>query len=232
LEQMVARLQSLGLEAERIDGVDLTVPGAVGTVKDEGVMPHRFSVEEAGRTANAQEMGGITGTAGVASAHFRALGRAYANRGSKPLALIMEDDVELGNDFAPRLRRVLAEVPCDWRALSLKSRCPYGECISPHLTRVRPDGNEPADRCRHGVNYGFYAMLYRSDSLRDVRERLYETVWHEDRPHCLDVDVALASISEEVPYYAVPAVQQPGLFREGHQGSSRYSKNFVALPAQ
>merc|ERR1719433_7696 len=127
-----------------------------------------------------------------------------------PLALILEDDVMLADDFVTKLKRLLEEeTPCDWSAISLKSRCPYGECVSPHLSRVQPDGNEPVERCRHGVNYGFYAMLYRLNDLADLRERLAHVIWDPTRPHCLDIDVALASISDEITYYAVPGLQAP-----------------------
>merc|ERR1712216_414239 len=94
-----------------------------------------------------------------------------------------------------------------------------------HLTRVLPDSNEPVERCIHGVNYGFFAMLYRLENLESLRSRLNAVVWDPDRPHCLDVDVALASISDKVGYYAVPAVQQPGFLSEGAMGSARWDLN-------
>merc|ERR1712217_819599 len=144
----------------------------------------------------------------------------------KPLALVFEDDVVLEKDFAVKLKRLLeTEAPCDWDVLSLKSACPYGKCVSPHLLRVLPDSNEPAARCRHGVNYGFFAMLYRLSTLNDLQARIARVVWNDDRPHCLDVDVALAAMSDEVAYYAVPKVQAPGLFTEGAQGASRQTNN-------
>jgi len=227
--RMKLHLDSLGLTATHVSGVDMTETGMLELARQEDLVPEAYNLAAAQRFADADDMGGITGTIGVASAHFRALGTAYAEREAKPLALILEDDTELVEDFAIRLWRLLAEVPCDWAALSLKSRCPFGECVTPHLTRVQPDGNEPAERCRHGVNYGFYAMLYKSSELGEVRQKLRETVWQEDRPRCLDIDVALASISDEVAYYAVPAVQQPGFLHEGQQGSARYTKNFVKI---
>merc|ERR1711920_859282 len=123
------------------------------------------------------------------------------------------------NDFAIKLKRLLeTEAPCDWDAISLRSRCPYGECVSPHLTRVWPDGNEPEERCRHGVNYGFFAMLYRLADLEDLHNRLAAVVWDHSRPHCLDVDVALASIADMIAYYAVPGMQEPGFLSEGALG--------------
>uniref|UniRef100_A0A7S1S1J7 Uncharacterized protein n=1 Tax=Alexandrium catenella TaxID=2925 RepID=A0A7S1S1J7_ALECA len=68
-------------------------------------------------------------------------------------------------------------------------------------------------------------MLYRADRLPDLRKRLASVVWNSARPRCLDVDVALASISDEVAYYAVPAIQRPGFLSEGDQGSSRWDLN-------
>jgi len=141
----------------------------------------------------------------------------------------LEDDAELEDDFSARLRELLDEVPCDWGALSLKTRCPYGACVSPHLTRVWPDRNEPEGKCNHGVNYGFYAMLYRKEALPRITAELRKTVWQRDRPRCLDIDVALASISHRIPYYAVPSLQLPGLVHEGNQGSTRYQNNMKKL---
>merc|ERR1712014_223551 len=114
-----------------------------------------------------------------------------------------------------------------WEAISLQTMCPYGHCVSQHLTRVLPDINEPAERCRHGVNYGFYAMLYRADNLLRVTSELSRIVWDAERPHCLDVDVALAAISDKVAYYAVPTVQHPGFLSTGHFESSRGQMNLA-----
>merc|ERR1719183_3391228 len=122
-------------------------------------------------------MGGILGTVGCATAHLRAQ-RYAAVASDKEFALILEDDVVLEDDFVVKIQRLLQEeAPCDWSAISLKTHCPYGECVSPHLTRVHPDGNEPAERCRHGVNYGFFAMLYRTSELEDISSRLAEVVY-------------------------------------------------------
>merc|ERR1712038_2182997 len=123
----------------------------------------------------------------------------------QPLAIILEDDVRLEPDFVVKLKQLVEnEAPCDWTAISLKSACPHGACVTPHLLRVQPDVNEPLERCRHGGNYGFYGMLYKVSSMGDLHQRLAGTVWDANRPHCLDVDVALASISDQVAYYAVP----------------------------
>merc|ERR1711879_907280 len=123
-----------------------------------------------------------------------------------------EDDALLEADFFVRLRRLLRlEVPCDWSLLNLHNRCPYGICVARHVYRVQPDGTEPKSRCYKGVNYGTYALLYRSrDKIEAIRQALMDRIWDESRPLCLDIDVALASLSDQIHYYSVPAVQYPG----------------------
>lgn len=228
------RLAQLGVEFQRIPGVDLSGAGAIDTSKRAGLVPWNFNFTLAQLNADSKSegMGGILGTVGCAAAHLNAMKTVILeqdhppNGHRKPLALILEDDVMVMNDFAVKLRRLLeTEAPCDWDVISLRTRCPYGECVAPHLTRVFPDGNEPAERCRHGVNYGFFAMLYRLNTLDSLRSKLSRVVWDTNRPHCLDVDVALASISDEVAYYAVPHLQKPGfLFESGHD-SVRWKLN-------
>merc|ERR1740121_3322304 len=143
-----------------------------------------------------------------------------------PLAIVLEDDVMVEDDFVERVwHLVLRELPCDWEVTSLYSRCPYGTCVSEHLSRVHPDYDEPHWRCRQGVNWGMQGVLYRTEKLRGFQERWRDTVFDEQRPHCLDVDVALASISDEVAYYAVPSVQEPGFLRETDGGSARWDIN-------
>jgi len=225
-------LTEMNFDFERVPGIDLTVPGAFRSARERGLVPMDFDYDEASRVAQTH-MGGILGTVGTAAAHFGAMQHASHNRGDKPHVMILEDDVELAPDFAVKVRKLMTEeLPCDWVAVALKSRCPYGECISPHLTRVRPDGNEPEWRCFHGSNYGFYTMIYRGSTLDQMRTLLRQRVWQEKHPRCLDIDVGLAALSEEVPFYAVPAVQQPGFLREGHEGSARWSNNFATLPPQ
>jgi len=235
LQNFSTRLQQLGIRFERLSGVDLTLPGVIDIAKSKGLIPQDFDIALAERTFNSSFQmpmdGGILGTVGVAAGHLHAMSQASGLQ--KPVALILEDDVFLVDDFVLKLRRLLRdEAPCDWEAISLRSRCPYGECVSTHLTRVEPDGNVPESRCRHGVNYGFYGMVYRVDNLAGLQRRLAQTVWNESNPHCLDVDVALASISDEVAYYAVPSVQEPGFLHEGQQGSMRMENNLAKLPAQ
>jgi len=224
---MTDRLARLEIRASRVPGVDMRRPGALDAAVTEGLIPESFRLEvatqEALKAKNNMD-GGILGTVGCAAAHFRA--QAQAHKDGRPLAVVLEDDVAPAEDFIVRLWSLVRdELPCDWEVLSLSSRCPYGECVSPHLMRVYPDGNEPVSRCRHGVNYGFQGVLYRTSAIPSVQRRWKQTVFDHFRPHCLDVDVALASISDEVAFYAVPFVQTPGLVEEVRRGSVREDMN-------
>merc|ERR1712187_790076 len=77
--------------------------------------------------------------------------------------------------------------------------------------------------------------MLNTEALTRVRQKLQEAVFNEERPHCLDLDVALASLSDKVAYYAVPFVQNPGLISELKMGSDRVSidggNNQQAAPA-
>jgi len=230
-----ARFHKLHIPFTFVKGVDLREKGSLREVTEEGLMPTTFNISLAQAEALRSEnnMGGegsIVGTVGCAAAHFRALDHAVRLASGRPLAVVFEDDVDPVDDFVPRLWHVVTqELPCDWQAVSLSSRCPYGECISPRLTRVRPDINEPEWRCRHGVNYGFQAVMYRVSEIERIERHWKDTVFDAKRPHCLDVDVAMASISDKVRFYAVPEVQVPGFITfvtEG--GSSRLSINRAA----
>eukprot|EP00931_Biecheleriopsis_adriatica_P107005 TRINITY_DN81347_c0_g1_i1.p1 TRINITY_DN81347_c0_g1~~TRINITY_DN81347_c0_g1_i1.p1 ORF type:complete len:410 (+),score=93.35 TRINITY_DN81347_c0_g1_i1:17-1246(+) len=195
LEAVSSRLNQLQIPFERAEGVDLTLPEALQAAEKQGLVPHGFN--------------GSLGTAGCAAAHLQAMRHASA-RTHKPLVLILEDDVWLHDGFAAKAKALLQrEAPCNWQAISLKSRCPYGRCISQHLMQVVPDGNEP-DACG-GVNFGFFAMLYRRESLDLVVKQLSSAIWEKG---CHNIDVALAGISDSVSYFAVPGVQQPGLIHE------------------
>jgi len=229
-----AKLHRLGIPFNFTWGVDMRNPDALDAAKREGLIPLSYSVHRAQAEADkpSNDMGrtgSILGTVGCAAGHFRAQTRAVTESPEKPLAVILEDDVDPVDDFVPRLwKLVTEELPCDWQAVSLSSRCPYGQCVSRHLSRVQPDVNEPEWRCRHGVNYGFQGMLYRTSEIRALQAQWKPAVFDEQRPHCLDVDVALASISDTVRFYAVPAVQQPGFLAELDEGSSREDINWQA----
>jgi len=93
---------------------------------------------------------------------------------------------------------------------------------------VQPDMNEPMWRCRHGVNWGFQGMIYRTDSVESLQDRWSPVVFDETKPNCLYLDNALAAISDQVVFYAVPAAQSPGFLREWDGGSERVDMNFQA----
>mmetsp|Transcript_115594 Transcript_115594/g.258247 ORF Transcript_115594/g.258247 Transcript_115594/m.258247 type:complete len:593 (-) Transcript_115594:39-1817(-) len=229
-EMISARLTALDIWATRVPGVDMRVPGAMSTARYMGWIPRKFNFTRAQEIAytHQQQMGSILGTVGCASAHFKVQSKVIAD--GAPLAIVFEDDSWPVEDFITRLwSMVHEELPCDWDVLALLSRCPYGKCISQHLTRVQPDANEPAWRCRQGVNWGMHAILYRTDRLAKVQEAWKQTVFDEKRPHCMDVDVALASISDRVGFYAVPAVQDPGFVTETNHPSARWDINQEAL---
>lgn len=223
-------LKNAGVKFEFVDGVDMRQVYALEAAKQEGLIPNSYNIQQAQAEAYKQGMGtfgSIVGTLGCASGHFRAQLQGKRAPSPRPLSLIFEDDVCPSRDLIPRLwRLVTQELPCDWQVLSLHSKCPFGHCISPHLTRVLPDTNEPKSRCYHGVNYGFYGMLYRMDEIEAVQNAMKAAVFNPATPLCLDVDVALAAVSDEVRYYAVPAVQDPGFLRELDEGSARVSINF------
>jgi len=224
------RLQALEIWATRVSGVDMRIPGALTVAKRMGWVPQIFNFTRAQANAYSpvHQMGSILGTLGCASAHFKVQQRILAD--GSPLGLVLEDDSWPEEDFITRLWSLVnEELPCDWEVVALMSRCPYGRCVSPHLARVQPDGNEPAWRCRQGVNWGMHAILYRTQTLRKVQELWKRTVFDEARPHCMDVDVALASISDKVGFYAVPAVQDPGFLKETNHPSARWSINQAAI---
>lgn len=124
------------------------------------------------------------------------------------------------------------ELPCDWEVTLLLTRCGYGQCVSPHLMRVEPDTNEPAWRCHQGVNWGMHAVLYRTKRLAELQKKWKRVVFDEERPRCMDVDVALASMSDEAGVYAVPAVQDPGFVYESNHESQRWDINQAARTTQ
>jgi len=225
--QMIkGRLDALQIWATRVPGVDMRAKGTLETAKQAGFVPREFNFTHA--QANAYKwkhaMGSMLGTMGCATAHFKVQTKIIAD--GSPLAVVMEDDSWPSDDFIPRLwSLVKEELPCDWEAVALLSRCGHGKCISPRLMRVEPDTNEPAWRCHQGVNWGMHAVLYRTETLADLQLKWKRVVFDEERPRCMDVDVALASISDTVGFYAVPAVQDPGFLRETDHRSARWDIN-------
>lgn len=223
-KQVSQHLQSLGIEFQRVQGVDLSTEGAYAAAKVDGRIPQGYNYTLASEIAKTpfQGLNGIAGSVGCAAAHLGALRLALARSGQQPLALVLEDDVALAADFASQLWQLLnSEAPCDWQVISLASRCPRGQCATRHLVRVLPDLDEPAERCHYGTSRGVQGLLVKLRSLNDVLPKLEQAVWNETRPHCLDVDVALASISDVISYYAVPSTQAPGFLMSDNGGPSR-----------
>jgi GR25 family glycosyltransferase involved in LPS biosynthesis len=225
-EMISHRLGELNINATRVLGVDMRQAGTFEQAKSKEWVPWDFSFEQAQKAAATwkYKMGNIAGTVGCASAHFKAQAQVLAD--GSPLAVVLEDDSWLETDFVLRLWKLVnEELPCDWDVVSLMSRCGYGRCVSQHLMRVQPDVNEPEWRCHQGVNFGMHGILYHTERLPYVQHRWKRAVFDEKRPHCLDVDVALASISDEVGFYAVPSCQKPGFLREKNLGSARWDIN-------
>lgn len=227
--QISQRLQDLHIEAVKVQGVDMRIERSLENAKANGWVPEAYNFTRAQGKAyrHKQQMGSILGTLGCASAHFKAQAKVIED--GKPLAVVFEDDSWPVDDFVERLWALVSEeLPCDWEVASLYSRCPHGTCISPHLARVQPDTNEDEMLCRHGVNWGMQGMLYRTSHLPALRVKWQSTVFNEDRPHCMDVDVALASMSDQVGFYAVPAAQNPGFLQEANHESARWTINMAA----
>lgn len=221
MRMMRRRLESLQIPFERVDGLDLTKPGALDWAKDGGYIPESWDhdkAEEKNRWQWTQSPTGHKGsqlleiglgTAGCTAAHLNAM--STAAKAGKPLALILEDDTWLNDDFIPKLYNLLhREAPCDWEVINLAIFMTYGECVTPHLARIHPDGNEPEEICRKVSNWSFGAMLYKVADLERLRGELESIVWDNDRPSCLIHDMAFASLANRIRYYGVPAVQYPG----------------------
>eukprot|EP00929_Paragymnodinium_shiwhaense_P043910 TRINITY_DN2253_c0_g1_i2.p1 TRINITY_DN2253_c0_g1~~TRINITY_DN2253_c0_g1_i2.p1 ORF type:complete len:474 (+),score=119.93 TRINITY_DN2253_c0_g1_i2:102-1523(+) len=231
------RMNKLQIPFTRVDGISLTKPGELEAAWEKGLVPRNWSYEAAHEANTRQYVDSPTGyskdaltetglgTAGCTSAHLNAM--KIASQSTKPLALILEDDLKLDNQFLPKLKRlILEEAPCDWEAINLLLYMTFGECISPHLARVHPDANEPKEVCGKGVNWSFGAVLYKVSKLPHVREELSKVVWNPWRPTCLVHDIAFASISDKMKYYGVPAQQYPGLASIfSDSGSDRVASN-------
>jgi GR25 family glycosyltransferase involved in LPS biosynthesis len=226
---------SLGIEINRIAGVDLRIQGAYDLAKAAGLVPKNYDYQKALDDARAiladSEMQGVEkfidemglGTLGTAIAHIRAQREAHAlaARAGKDLVLILEDDVTLTDGALVKLHYIINnEIPCDWDVFSLFTRCGFGQCVSPHVSREQIDGNEPDVRCHSSGSYGMYGMLYRRDSMPKISDLLQGVCFNNENPLCLPVDIALSSISDRIGYYAVPGSQYPGIVQEQNGGQS------------
>eukprot|EP00440_Ansanella_granifera_P023741 gb/GFBE01025785.1/.p1 GENE.gb/GFBE01025785.1/~~gb/GFBE01025785.1/.p1 ORF type:complete len:550 (+),score=85.43 gb/GFBE01025785.1/:1-1650(+) len=221
-----SRLKELDINATRVMGIDMQARDMLALAKQNGwvLSSYDFSKAQARAYDPEVEKGSILGTLGCAAAHFKA--QQLVINSNKTLGLVLEDDSYVMDGFHVRLWRLLTqELPCDWDVLQLLGRCAYGKCVSEHLARIQPDANEPSWRCHSGVNWGMHGILYRAAHLPRIQDLWKHTVFNESTPHCLDIDVALASISDKVNYYAVPNSQSPGLIKEMDMGSARADIN-------
>jgi hypothetical protein len=206
------KLVEMQIDYTTVARPDLTGGGYLEQ-KSGGVVPENYSLRRAQETAREvyQSVGTITDLMFDAVAHMDVLKTIDEER-KKPMALVLTDSTDLSGDLQLRVKRLVMDgAPCDWEAINLKARIPVGQCVSTNLFRVLPDGNEPEERCRYGANLGRSAVLYRTDAVASLSQKLAKVVWDEKRPRCLRTDVALASISDRVGYYAVPSLQEPGL---------------------
>eukprot|EP00438_Fugacium_kawagutii_P012683 Skav207525 [mRNA] locus=scaffold907:349007:352267:+ [translate_table: standard] len=112
--------------------------------------------------------------------------------------------------------KTLEEIPCDWAVLSLSTSCPVGRCISPHLARIGPSPRRHRnEQCQEKVSHGFGGIMYRSAALAEIRQRWMEVAFDVKHPSCLNLDASLKALSDEVAFYAVPAVQTPKILTCG-----------------
>jgi hypothetical protein len=206
------KLVQMQLDYKVVDRTDLT-GGAYVELMNRGLVPKNYSIHKAQEVAHTkyQDMGTITDLVFNTVTHMDMLKRIDTER-EKPISMVITEGTLLTSNFAMRVKQLITEgTPCDWQVINLKAKVPVGKCVSEHLYRVVPDGNEPEDRCREGSNLGMSAMLYLTDAVQGLRSRLESVVWDDKRPQCLQMDAALASISDKVSYYAVPWLQTPGL---------------------
>jgi hypothetical protein len=205
----------MGIQAERVAAPNMSAPGALERAQTAGWIPYSFNFSGVTAGASGVNVSRVYRSVGRLAAHFRALARILD--AGPAIGLVLEDNAWIESDFVIRLwNLVSSELPCDWDVLSLRSRCGYGQCISPHLSRVAPDANEVRQTCRSGVNLGLNGMLYRTGGIKAVQTEWMASAFHQGQsPACLHADAALASTSDRVAYYAVPACQSPGFLRLG-----------------
>merc|ERR1712151_1183700 len=104
------RLKELQMKGvQRVIGVDMRRETAMENAKDNGWVPQAFNFTQAQDNAykQSQLMGSILGTTGCAAAHFKAQAKAIED--GKPLAIILEDDAWLEEDFVERLWSLVSE---------------------------------------------------------------------------------------------------------------------------
>jgi len=245
--RMSWRLKQLGIKFTRIPGVDLTAPGAVAAAQEQGLIPKSWSKSRAWdkvhELGSKTPFGGVgytlqwagVGTVGCATAHINAIKQAenFTRENGRQIALIMEDDVFVEDDMVVKAYRLVQkELPCDWQVLSLSSGCPYGTCVSPHLARIQFDKNIVEEACGQGVSYGMFGMMYKVSTMSEVRKRLIQTVFDDNRPACISVDTAVTVIASDSPVYAVPAFQRMMLWPRRDGPSSRLNMNHAKVSSR
>lgn len=189
-----------GLEAAHVAGFDLLSSSDLEAAHFSGSVPTAFN-----ETLLRDQAYAIS----KAASHFHIQNLASTSPAPKPIALVLEDGVGLATDFREKVWALIQEeIPCDWDVLSLSSSCPAGRCISPHLARIGPHPDEN-QQCDKTVSGGFGGILYRSAAVADFRKRWMEVAFDANHPNCLNLDASLKALSDEVAFYAVPAVQTP-----------------------
>ncbi|CAE7036904.1 CAT1 [Symbiodinium sp. CCMP2592] len=148
------------------------------------------------------------GALSLAASHFHVQNLARRSAAPKPIVLVLEDGAALAEDFRHKVWSLIQEeTPCDWNVLSLSSSCPTGRCTSPHLARIGSDLRlSSLERCREVTSRGFRGILYRTGTIADFQNRWMQVAFDFAHPDCLSLDASLGAISDEVAFYAVPAV--------------------------
>eukprot|EP00451_Oxyrrhis_marina_P026216 CAMPEP_0204341736 /NCGR_PEP_ID=MMETSP0469-20131031/23579_1 /ASSEMBLY_ACC=CAM_ASM_000384 /TAXON_ID=2969 /ORGANISM="Oxyrrhis marina" /LENGTH=1401 /DNA_ID=CAMNT_0051326507 /DNA_START=248 /DNA_END=4453 /DNA_ORIENTATION=- len=190
---------ALGIVAEVVSWVNLTDPAESLLGQHEGFVMDGFfagvvdKVRDAERTAT----------------HFKAL--RMGMKGKQDQVLVLEDTASLGHDFASRVAATVQATPCSWQVLSLRSELPYGECMNSFVSRVSPNLNSNSLLCNFGTNFRSVAMLYRRKHIQHVIDAVWPRSWNVATPACQSFDVALASTSRNIQYFAVPGFHHPQL---------------------
>jgi len=198
--ETVFNLTQHGLQAMHVAGFDLLSSSDLEAARFARIVPDTFNESLIRDQAYAVSK---------AASHFHI--QNLVSVAQKPIALVLEDGVELSSDFQEKVWSLIQEeIPCDWDVLSLSTSCPAGRCVSPHLARIGPNpGRRRNERCEERISRGFGGILYRSAAVAEIRNKWMEVAFDASHPSCLDLDASLMALSDEVAFYAVPAVQTP-----------------------
>jgi len=204
--ETLASLGSQGLQGTPVAGYDLNLELDFQAAVMDGSLPSGFDIKHF-----KDQVGALS----LAASHFHVQNLARRSATPKPIVLVLEDGAVLAEDFRDKVWSLIQEeTPCDWNVLSLSSSCPTGRCTSPHLARIGPDLQlSSLERCRDVTSRGFRGILYRTGTIADFQNRWMQVAFDFAHPDCLSLDASLAAISDEVAFYAVPAVQSPGILK-------------------